>query len=356
MASLTETAYYTRRGINWAILALIVYLILRLFWGILVATWLFLFPPKAPPPNHAFGALPALEFPPRDDASEITFTLETISGTVAVASDSAFVYFMPKKAPNLLAITQAQEFAKRLLLNSTPIQETKNIYRFDDDTYRLRSMRYDIVSNNFILKYDFSRDIGLFANPVFRSADALVAEAKALLQNHNLYVDDLSGGSTNVTFLKLTGNQLFPIGSLSQADAVKVDFYRTAVGDARVFTPFPDDGQISFIFSGSEINKKRVLQFAYTFWPIDYNTSATYSLKPALQAWQELQEGGGYIARYPQEGSEAIVREVYLGYYDSFDPQTYLQPIYVFEGDHGFLAYVHAVNPDWVEGSQQVQE
>jgi len=43
---------------------------------------------------------------------------------------------------------------------------------------------------------------------------------------------------------------------------------------------------------------------------------------------------------------------VYLAYYDSLDPQTYLQPVFVFEGDDDFLAYVPAVEAAWVDTSK----
>ena len=64
-----------------------------------------------------------------------------------------------------------------------------------------------------------------------------------------------------------------------------------------------------------------------------------------------MQNGGsGFVARYPTNGSTtAVIRNVRLGYYDSYDPETYLQPIYVFEGDYGFTAYVPAISPEWVE-------
>jgi hypothetical protein len=115
-------------------------------------------------------------------------------------------------------------------------------------------------------------------------------------------------------------------------------------------TPYPDEGAISFVFSGSKDIKKRVLQFAYTFWSIDYTTTATYGLKTSATAWEELQNGKGYIARYPTDGStNVIIRNAYLAYYDSLDPQTYLQPVFVFEGDNDFLAYVPAVASPWIE-------
>lgn len=352
MATLTETAYYTRRTINWMILAVILYIILRITWVIFVAIWLYFFPPQPPPPNFRFGRLPAVKFPEptASPSGQLIFRLETIEGTVPAASDSATVYFMPKPAANLLALTKTQEFAKRLGLNPKPIEETKAIYRFEDDTTQIRRLRYDIVSNNFILRYGFEQDTGLFSEKTLPSVDAAVAEAKSMLQTFTLYGTDLVKGTNKVSFLKLVGDTLISTTSLSQADAVRVDFFRQNVGGIKLFTPNPDEGQVVFIFSGSKSNKKKVLQFAYTLWPIDYETIGTYAIKTSSSAWEELQAGRGFIARYPTNAATSVVvRQVTLGYYDSFDPQMYLQPVFVFEGDNGFLAYVPAVLSEWVE-------
>lgn len=350
MATLTETAYYTRRTINWLILAVIGYIILRLSWTIFVAAWLALFPPKPPPPSNAFGMLPKLQFPEHASPSgQLTFRLETIEGRVPAASESAFVYFMPKSPANLLALNKTQEFAQRLGFDPNPIQETKNMYRFTDPDFILRMFRYDIVSNNFILRYRFEEDTGVLNEKNFAGSDALLNEAKSLLQSYRLYNDDIQLGKSSVKFLKLVGDRLVPTTSLSTADAVRVDFYRKTVGNTSVVTSNPDEGPVNFVFSGAQNEKRRILQFAYTYWPIDYETTATYGLKTSAIAWQELQSGTGYIARYPRTGNQGVVRNVYLAYYDSYDPQTYLQPVFVFEGDNGFMAYVPAVAPPWIE-------
>ncbi|MBI3576688.1 hypothetical protein HY086_01460 [Candidatus Gottesmanbacteria bacterium] len=350
MATLTETAYYTRRTINWLILMVICYFILRLFWSVFVALWLYFFPPKPPPPNHRFGKLPAVVFPPQASASgKLTFRLETIEGTVPRASESATVYFMPKQPANLLALPKTQEFAQKLEFDPTPIAESKNIYRFDDPEFVLRKLKYDIVSSHFILRYGFEQDTGLFSDHVFAGIDKLKADAIGELQGFNLWQGDIKAGTQKITFLKLVGDQLMTTTSLSVADGVRIDFFRKDIFGVKVFPPNPDEGSVTFIYSGALAPKKQLIEFVYSLWPIDYSTTATYALKPSALAWQELQSGGGYVARYPKVGASAVVRNIYLGYYDSYDPQTYLQPIFVFEGDNGFMAYVPAVVREWTE-------
>lgn len=351
MSSLTETAYYTRRAINWGIVGIIAYIILRMLWGIVFSIYISLYPPKAPPPNNAFNKLPVIKFPApiASPSGEFTYKLETIEGTVPSASESARVYFMPKKPANLLAITTTQDFASRLNFDATPIQETKNIYRFVDKDFPLRQLRYDIISDNFIIRYGFEQDKGLFVDKDLPFAETAKAKARGILQTYNLSPKDIQEGQTRVLALKLIGNILTETTSVSQADAVRVDFYRKYIDGLRIVTPNPNEGAISIIFSGSKITKKQILQLAYTYWPVDYETYATYGLKPSLQAWQELQNGAGYIAQYPIKGNTAVIRKIYLGYFDSLEPQTYLQPVFIFEGDDGFMAYVSAVAPPWTE-------
>ncbi len=350
MATLTETAYYVRRAINWTILAVISYLLLRLFWTGLIGLILVIFPPQAPPPDHAFGRLPPVKFPQTaSPAAQISFRLETIEGSVPRASDSAAVYFMPKNPANLLALSRTQEFAERLQLNNNPIQESKNIYRFLDDQFPLRSMRFDIVSNNFILRYNFEQDATAFLEKDLTLLESAPSEARSLLQTYGLYQPDIARGRTQVTYLKLGGNLLLPTTSLSTADAVRVDFFRADLNSMPIVSAPPEEGLITTIFSGAGNNKKRLLQLAYTYWPIDEQTVATYPLKTSSQAWQELQSGTGLIARYPNQGTTATVRNIYLAYYESLEPQTYLQPVFVFSGDYDFLAYIPAISPEWTE-------
>ena len=199
------------------------------------------------------------------------YQLQTIEGSVPIASETANVYFMPKKGANLLALSTAQAFAKRLGFTTTPVPEptSKNIYRFDDLTIPLRHLWYDIVSTNFIIRYDFQQDAGLFLNSKVASAVEARAEAKNMLQTYNLYPDDFNGGDVRITFYKVTDNTLVPVPSQSQADAVRVDFYRPNIASTRIVTGTLSEGPVSIVFSGSGNAKKRVLQFTYSYWPID---------------------------------------------------------------------------------------
>ncbi len=352
MGTLTDTAYYSRKTINWSILVIIFYIIARIAFSIAVAVYLQIFPPQPPPPNYKFDRLPAVKFPSpiASPSGEMTYRLETIEGYVPHASDSAIVYFMPKNAPALLGISNATTFAKRLNFGESPIQETKSLYRFSDEAAPLRMMRYDIVSKNFYLRYGYERDVSLFAERDIPFAEKAQAEARSFITSYGLKKDDISMTNSIVTPLRLLGDKLVTSPSVSLADAVRVDMFRMPIDGTPVVSPYPDEGPISVIISGNKDPKKRILQVSYTYWAIDTSNFGTYGLKTSNDAWMELQSGKGYVARYPKGGgTQAVIRSVYLAYYDSTLPQTYLQPVFTFEGDDGFLAYVPAILPEWTE-------
>lgn len=349
MASLTVTAYHTRRAINWGILGLVAYiLIFQLGWNIFAAIWTMLFPPPPIPPNHAFGKLPAIKFPQASGSAEFQYRLETIEGSIPTASESAMVFFMPKNSTNLLSLTKAKEFANQMEFTGEPIQETKYIYRFTDTQEPLRYMIYDIMSKNFVLRYAYQQDPSLFTQRDVPLPNTAISQAEGTLQTYQLMPPDSS--APTIRYLKFVGDTLVETTSHSQADALEVNFFRNPIADTSIFFPNPQQGPIRFIYSGSLLAKKRLLEFSYDYWPIDPLTNATYSLKTSIQAWTELQNGLGYVARYPKgDRKDVIIRKIYLGYYDSLQSQTYLQPIFVFEGDNGFIAYVPAISPEWIE-------
>ncbi|MEK9201031.1 MAG: hypothetical protein AAB909_03620, partial [Patescibacteria group bacterium] len=75
---------------------------------------------------------------------------------------------------------------------------------------------------------------------------------------------------------------------------------------------------------------------------------ATYPLKSVEEAWTEISTGAaGFVAK--PVGENVVVRKASVVYYEANEPQGFLQPVFVFEGDGGFIGYVQAVRADYVE-------
>jgi hypothetical protein len=160
---------------------------------------------------------------------------------------------------------------------------------------------------------------------------------------------DLENGPIQTTYLKAVANSLVPAVSLSEADFVRFDIYR----QDQIFpfvTPQFDEANVSVILSGSSDSEKRIIRLEYAYFPIDYNSYATYPLKPVETAWEELKQGKAYIARVKSSAPDEItVRRVFLALYDPDQYQPFIQPVYIFQGDDDFMAYVPAIAAEWLK-------
>ena len=80
-------------------------------------------------------------------------------------------------------------------------------------------------------------------------------------------------------------------------------------------------------------------------FPIDTTTYATYPIKTAETAYNDLKTGKGIVILQPPK-AQVSISSVYLGYFISDKYTPYLQPIYIFEGQN-FVAYVPAISSEF---------
>jgi len=351
MTTLTEATYWTRKFLKFGIAALVAFIVLRTTFKIGKNVWRQIHPPPPPPPTVSFGKLPKIVFPSENlplEKSKISFKLETIQGGLPKLAGVGKVYFRPVKSPNLLALDRANSLAQKMGFRNPPEKKDETTYRWVNENSTILEM--DINNLNFHLIYDFKNDQEILTSKNLPTNQQAAQETKNFLLNNELLPEDLANGTAEFEYLRLSTDQLVTVNSLSEAEFIRVNLFRANLDELRIFPPNPKKSLIFFLFSGSRTPGKRIVEISYVYFPIEKEIFGTYPLKPITQAWNELQQGQGYIANLGQnENGHITVRKVYLGYYDSDFPQHYLQPIYVFEGDRNFFAYVPAVDPKWTD-------
>jgi len=352
MATLTETAYWTRKILKFGIIALVAFVFIRTSFKIGSNIWRQLHPPPPPPPTISFGKLPKLIFPPENlplEKAKISFKLETIQGVLPKLPEISKVYFMPVKGPNLLALERANTFAKNLGFQEPPEIINETNYRWKSKS-SATILEMDINNLNFHLFYEYKQDQEVLMSKNLPTNQQAAQEVKNFLASNNLLEEDLANGTAEFEYLRFDGIELSPVNSLSEANFVRVYLFRENLDELKILPPNPKKSLISFLFSGSRTPGKRIVEINYNYYPIEKEIFSTYPLKPVNQAWNELQGGQGYIANFGQnESGQITIRQVYLAFYNSPQPQHYLQPIYVFEGDKDFWAYIPAIDPKWTE-------
>lgn len=343
MINLTKVAYYTRRALIFGSLIFVIFLALRFAVGYFINYYRAQNPPPKAKPTVAFGKLPALSL---DTSGTLptSFKLQLIEGRPPEGTESAKVFFIPKKPVKFFSRERAIQFAANLSFTGAPDQIDTVTFRFNDDLTG-NSLIVDITNSNFIFQANYLRP-AVFAGTTPPGKEIAISQAQkyftALGFSESLFKNAL------VTYLKFSGQDLIETSSLSTAQAVRVDFLKDLLEGLPVIPAGYNRSGVHIIFSGSAEKTAQVLKAAYLDFPPELTTSATYPTISGQQAWEMLQQGKGFVLRPLLNGSEAIIRKIYLAYLEKETYQPYLQPVYVFEGDQNFVGIVPAIDPLWI--------
>ena len=131
----------------------------------------------------------------------------------------------------------------------------------------------------------------------------------------------------------------------TEAVAVQISLWRENIDQKSIFTSDFNKALVNATISKSASDLENYYALEFTNYPIDTSTFATYSIKTAEVAYNDLKSGKGVLILQPIK-PQVSISSVYLGYYlpDNYTP--YLQPIYVFEGQN-FVAYVPAITDEF---------
>lgn len=345
MATLTTTAFYTRFSIKWGTLLLIFLISGRIFWAIGSAVYTRIFPPPPPPPTVLFGKLPALPFPENPGLPKFTFTMQTKTGELPTdIPTTTLVYLMPEKKSAFLGLDEATAIARNLGFTAAPTPISDTIYRYNRE-YGGGIFDINIVNKTFSISYNLEKTPELLTQKPKSNDDA--NNAVRSLLNQSLMPEDLVKGEKTYQYFKAVPPDLNETISLSEANFVRVNLFREKYNELPVMTPDRRKSNVWFLISGDVSRDRQIIAGEFHYFPVDKNSTSTYPIKSPQQAWDELNAGKGYVAQTPANNITTIViRRIYLAYYDSGRPQGFLQPIYVFEGDNGFVSYIPAISPE----------
>jgi hypothetical protein len=345
MASLTQTAIITRKIIRFSFYGVIALIIGRIVLSTGISVYRHFYPEPPPPPTVAFGRLSKLPFPTKETSENPSYTLETPEGSIPVLPTQAKVYFMPKPVQTQLNLELAKDKATNLGFIPDGQQISQTLYRFQHQ--RVHSvLEMNIINGIFSISYDLSKDSSpLEQRPL--SPEIAASQIRSYLSSANLLPADLTGSTTH-QFLKIEEGNFASAVSLSEADLVKIYLFRKSYDNLPSLTPDPNQANAWFMVSGSRERDKQMIASEFHYFPVDEDKSATYPIKLAESAWEELKAGNAFIASQGVDNqSNVIIRRVYLAYYDAGVSAEFYQPIIVFEGDRGFSAYVPAVTSDY---------
>ncbi|HQM16010.1 MAG TPA: hypothetical protein PLM16_02265 [Candidatus Woesebacteria bacterium] len=346
--TLSDATATGRKGLIVLFVSTVLYLVLRMLFHAAVNYYRAMNPPPPPPPTVGFGVLPVLDFPEVESKRPIEYILETANNRLPEFSDRANVYMMMFRGPSLLADEQVRQLANQYGFSSQPEMLDQNTYRWSKYQPLESILEADLVTKNFSIYSDFKTRPELISASNLPDKYSAIQAVKTYLRKSDSLPPDVATASGNVSYLRVMAGEVLPAVSLSDANFIHVTLDRVPLEENMVsYNPDGSEGLISAIVSNSSNMDEQVVELHYRYQPINKEVIHTYPLKPVAQAWQELQTGEGFLVAGFQD-STALVREVNLGYYESFQDQAYFQPIYIFKGDNNFMAYIQAVESRYI--------
>jgi hypothetical protein len=349
MGTLTEVSSIARNVIKWGTVSLIIMALIPGSISMLKRIYLMLNPPPPPAPTCRYGKLPSLKYPEVPATASPEYKLETVSGTFPSLPNVAKVYLVGVNKARLLVLQRMQQMAEQTGLRDTPTQLDDRTYRFTYPGLPI-DMIFDVITEGFAYKYDWTVDNAVYTTFNVPIGEGAVAEAKRFLDRLGSMPSDLANGTNKVIYLAATSSAMVPAISPYDANFARVDLFRadrteTVPGVAqpqqmRVVTSGGDTSPVNVIIAGAA-GPGRVVQANYYYSSVLADDSSTYPLIPVQTAWTDLVNGRGFIAKHAP-GDKVTVRWISLGYFESNEQQPFLQPVYIFEGDQGFMGYVQA--------------
>ncbi|MBT4124251.1 MAG: hypothetical protein HN981_00460 [Candidatus Pacebacteria bacterium] len=352
-ANLTTATRFGRLFVKYGTVTLVSLMVGRMLLVSFVAYWKATHPEPPPPPTIGFGVLPALTFPEKKESERPTsYKLETGLGSrlPEFDIDRAKVFLMPKSIASLLADKEVKEVAATYGFIFEPQLLDSRTYRWTKTGALDSSLEIDTQNKTFLYKTNYLSKPELITNTRRTPEEyEAVRRLKSFLDKTDLLADDIATSSGDVVFLKSIGGELEEAFSLSDADFIQVNLDRTMIDEEyEMYNPEPENGVVTAIISGVLSGQESIVDLEYHYKPVDYEQMETYPVRSAKSAWQVLQSGNGFVAE-KGTSQEAVIRDVDIGYYEDWDnEQEYLQPIYVFTGDNGFVGYVSAIDTRYI--------
>lgn len=356
MASLTESAMTARKAIKNGAIGFVGISLLWYLGGWGVRLYRYYFPAAPPAPLAGFGELRKINFPEEKGRSEVALELPT--GEIPTFPDRMTVYHSPLKRSNFLNASKAIEQAAKLGFSFKPTEISKTEYVWNNQDQLGSKLSMNIITGHFKLTRQWQDDPGLAKLVGFKSDAQVLSAGASFLRKGDILPDDILG-EEKVSYLKADSGRLVSALSLSDADFVRIDFFRKSVEETEAETkavlasypfyrPAPKIGLVSLVLSGSDDLNERVILFENGYHAVDYTRSSTYPIKSGAQAWEELKGGGGFVTDDSPDTGTIKIRRMFLGYYDG-GVDDYTMPIYVFLGDKDFAAYVPAITDQWLK-------
>jgi len=340
--SLTQVAYTSRNAIKYGGIGLVGFLFFYSGMGLAIKEYKRRNPPYVEP-TVRYGVIDKVFFPEKEFQKK-EFEYELPNDTFPKYKDQAKVYVIYRSKSIIGALEEGKKTAATMNFLSEPKETGIGIYVFNDSNTG-KSLTMNVLQSSFKLSYPYLTDQLLLNPEQMPNKEQAISTATNFLEQTGKLSPDLVEGEKKVSFWKINFDGLKEVTALSEANIIRVDFFRKKlVDDFQVVAMEVGKAPVSILISGSSVAAKKVVEVNFQHVNVDTSeaSSSTYPIISSKEAFENLKMGNYWPAK-DNSSNKVIIRKIYLAYFEPVNLTQFMQPVYVLEGDGGFVAYVRAV-------------
>lgn len=316
-----------------------------------------IFPPPPELPDTKFGKLPAITFGESLFNQPFTYTIDTITGELPTFPDRATVY---KTITPPLTLQNAQEADfKAASIGFVDfrgvgvpheVYGSNKVYRWKTNTQGLsKTLVMNIQTYNYQYLTSFLSQNA--TSPYLANETNAKNAVEGFMYAIRNIPTDINKDKTRIEMFTITNGTLIPATRLSQAQIMRVDLYQNDINELPVYYPRYPKSTMNFLVTLKSDKFDSVVEANFIHHAINIEEKATYPIKTAQQAVEELSAGKAHVTNYNGTGTNITVNDITLGYFASEKPQQYLLPVFVFHGKGDFYAFLSAIDDSWFEAN-----
>lgn len=341
--SLASTATFTRKIVI-AIGALIVgSLLFLIIFNVGQGVYKSLLPEKPPPPLVAFGKLPPINLdegykPPEN----ITYRVETITGDLPQLPMELKVFSVEKLETKFGDAPRTNAWATSLGFSVPAIENRADTATYVDPKDNSRTLRLGVTSQMGVIDSNYLSNVNLISTK-HRGEETAKSNADKVVKVFGLKGSEFPVDKLEYIKYRIDNGKLVEADELSTVNLIKVNYYKADLDKIMVVYPKYRESRVWVLTSNNSAVAAKV-----DISLVNEHEFTTYPLKGITKAFEELKAGQASF-NMEFEGEVFDVRDVKLGYMDTYSNQEYLQPVYVFIGNEGLAAYVSAVGESYID-------
>lgn len=345
MPTLSVVKYDFLKIGKWGGIIIGVIIILFLAFKFLLFVKEIIFPTPPPPPTVNFGKLPIVNFPEGLNKS-FTYEIDTLSGELPIFPISEKVYKMEQRGRDILAVEKINQKVAGFGFNNRPQQISDFTYKWINPSPPDQKLTFNIKLNEFNLNSSYLNYKEMLQSNNFQNKTQPINTASSFINGVGMNLTDIDQEKTKIYFSNITANDNIPVEKATDSNIATVYFFQKDIDKLPIVYPQGINSSMKIITGAGKL-MGIVLEASFSHQNV-LDESATYPIKTAQEAYDDLRSGKAYIASHVGDDTKILIKEIYPALFYEGKLQEYMIPVIVFEGNNDFVAYVPAVRDEWL--------